>query len=86
MPRSRLRGHRRVGAIALSALLTLTASLALASPASAQLSFQGFVTHGDAKAGWITDTNTVRDSTGDSGEPTKTGNTSKGASMDTMPI
>ena len=38
--------------------LTLTASLALASPASAQLSFQGFVTHGDAKAGWITETNT----------------------------
>lgn len=58
MYRSRPLGHRRLGSTVVAALFTLTASLALASPASAQLSFQGFVTHGDAKAGWITETNT----------------------------
>lgn len=57
MPRSRPLGKRPLLA-ALTASLTVMVSLAVAAPASAQLSFQGFITHGDAKAGWITETNT----------------------------
>lgn len=45
--------RRYLIAFAASALLTAVVSLALASPANAQLTFGSFATQGDARAGWI---------------------------------
>lgn len=49
--------RRYLIAFAASALLTAAVSLALASPANAQLTFGSFATQGDANAGWIQEPN-----------------------------
>ena len=49
--------RRRLLAFAASLLLTAVVSLALASSASAELTFGSFATQGDARAGWIEEPN-----------------------------
>src|ERR687898_165335 len=49
--------RRHLLVFAASIALTAAVSLALASPASAQLTFGSFATQGDANAGWIEEPN-----------------------------
>ena len=45
--------RRRLASASFGAFLAIASTLAVAAPASAELSFEGFITHGDAGAGWV---------------------------------